>query len=762
MDPDGAELESWDSDVGWPYWMGVHCNDRNEVVKLSLSGNELRGSIPPGISHLTALQHLDVRGNHLQGSLVAEIAMLPALTYLDASNNGMNGWLPGAVANMTALHHLDLHHNAISGPLPSSIGALSKLTRLDLHSIDFTPAPLPPSLGALSALAYLNLAYTQLSGPLPSSLANLSNLKFLSLDGNALTGPFNIIPPNSSIHVIQAGHNQLSGGVPDVSLYPHLRLLSLHDNNFTGPVPTADLNSTTTAVVLAGQPAVHVSAVLPHVQRVAAAPLVLPPLRVPNESPNPVEFLRAQVCVCSVRWWCGSSCRTPPTPCSTASTPTSSSTTQRHSSPCRRAGVAGQRESARGQLRGRHSAHLPCQGRSPLGGGAASAAVCRVGAAHPPQCHLWGSHVRRPAPTTSGQPPPPPLNVAVATQSKSSFPVWAIVVTAVGVLCFATSVLLLLLWLRHQRRRQMLRPTKSKLTLRLQEHFVRPIALAEVEAATNAFADDRLLGVGGYGSVYRGHGPNGEQWAVKRAQVTTVQSMHVFQNEVDVISAMSHRNLIALLGYCEDKGEQILVYEFAANGTLSALLRPPADKPTPPLTLQQRVEIALGAAQGLFYLHSFARPPVIHRDVKSGNILLDADMQAKVADFGLLKASKGEGVAHSTQVAGTPGYLDPEYYSAFKVTAKSDVYSFGVVLLEIITGLPPIFESLDSTECTDGERQMTSLARWCAPYVQTGNVAKIVDPRLGADYPVDVVKGLADVAMACVQRHSKNRPTPAR
>ncbi|CAI5458484.1 unnamed protein product [Closterium sp. Yama58-4] len=222
-----------------------------------------------------------------------------------------------------------------------------------------------------------------------------------------------------------------------------------------------------------------------------------------------------------------------------------------------------------------------------------------------------------------------------------------------------------------------------------------------------------------------------------------------------------------------------------------------------PLTLQQRVEVALGAAQGLFYLHSFARPPVIHRDVKSGNILLDQDMQvgggggglaggrgycrwervlqalwplplcaplrpfhlspllplplamcaqAKVADFGLLKASKGEGVAHSTLVAGTPGYLDPEYYSAFKVTTKSDVYSFGVVLLEILTGLPPIFESLDANESTDGERQMTSLARW------TGNVAKIVDPRLGADYPVDIVKAMAEVAMACVQRHSKNRP----
>ncbi|GJP48905.1 hypothetical protein CLOM_g8172 [Closterium sp. NIES-68] len=759
MDPDGAELESWDSDVGWPYWMGVHCNDRNEVVKLSLSGNELRGSIPPGISHLTALQHLDVRGNHLQGSLVAEIAMLPALTYLDASNNGMNGWLPGAVANMTALHHLDLHHNAISGPLPSSIGALSKLTRLDLHSIDFTPAPLPPSLGALSALAYLNLAYTQLSGPLPSSLANLSNLKFLSLDGNALTGPFNIIPPNSSIHVIQAGHNQLSGGVPDVSLYPHLRLLSLHDNNFTGPVPTADLNSTTTAVVLAGNP-LCTSALYYRTCNVwQQRRLCSLPCASPNESPNPVEFLRAQVCVCSVPVVVRLFLQNP----SYTVFNSEYADQFQHDTEAQLALQEGQvwLDNVSQREDNFEVATLriyPAKAEAPWAEEQRAQLYAALGRLTRLSAIFGGVTFDGPPPPPVASPPPPPLNVAVATQSKSSFPVWAIVVTAVGVLCFATSVLLLLLWLRHQRRRQMLRPTKSKLTLRLQEHFVRPIALAEVEAATNAFADDRLLGVGGYGSVYRGHGPNGEQWAVKRAQVTTVQSMHVFQNEVDVISAMSHRNLIALLGYCEDKGEQILVYEFAANGTLSALLRPPADKPTPPLTLQQRVEIALGAAQGLFYLHSFARPPVIHRDVKSGNILLDADMQAKVADFGLLKASKGEGVAHSTQVAGTPGYLDPEYYSAFKVTAKSDVYSFGVVLLEIITGLPPIFESLDSTECTDGERQMTSLARWCAPYVQTGNVAKIVDPRLGADYPVDVVKGLADVAMACVQRHSKNRP----
>ncbi|CAI6000162.1 unnamed protein product [Closterium sp. NIES-65] len=758
MDPEGLELESWDSDVGWPFWMGVQCDQWNQVIKLSLSGNELTGSIPEGISHLTALQHLDVRGNVLQGSLVGDIGRLSALTYLDLSNNRINGSLPHSLSNLTALRHLDLHHNPISGALPSSIAALSLLTRLDLHDVDFTPAPLPPSLGALSSLHYLDLAYTHLTGPLPASIANLSALNFLSVDGNALTGSIDIFPPNSSLQAILAGHNQLEGAVPDVALHPRLRLLSLHDNNLTGPVPAADLNSSTTTVVLAGNPLCTSSRYYSTCNVWQQRRLCTLPCSSSGESPSPVEYVRSQECVCAlpvvVRLFLQN-------PSYTLFNSEYADRFQRD--------VEAQLNLQEGQawldsvsqrednlevatLR-IYSAKVEVPWTEEQRGQlyAALGRLTRLSAI------FGGVTFDGPPPPPVPSPPPPPPTLAVTTESKSTFPVWAIVVTAVGLLCFAAS-LLLLLWLRHQRRRQMLRPSKSKLTMRLQEQFVRPIALAEIEAATDGFSEARLLGVGGYGSVYRGDGLNGEQWAVKRATVTTVQSMGVFQNEVDVISAMSHRNLIALLGYCEDKGEQILVYEFAANGTLSAHLRPPADKPTAPLTLQQRVEVALGAAQGLFYLHSFARPPVIHRDVKSGNILLDQDMQAKVADFGLLKASKGEGVAHSTQVAGTPGYLDPEYYSAFKVTAKSDVYSFGVVLLEILTGLPPIFESLDANESTDGERQMTSLARWCAPYVQTGNVAKIVDPRLGADCPVDTVKAMAEVAMACVQRHSKNRP----
>ncbi|CAI7780419.1 unnamed protein product [Closterium sp. NIES-53] len=586
--------------------------------------------------------------------------------------------------------------------------------------------------------------------------------------------------PSTSPRASLAGHNQLEGAVPDVAMHPRLRLLSLHDNILTGPVPSADLNSSTTTVV--SLPFTASTLLAPHLHSLHPPPpplsllgaslagnplctsaryyrtcnvwqqrrLCTLPCSSSGESPSPVEYVLWQACVCAVPVVVRLFLQNPSYTLFNAEYADLfqrdvetqlnllegqawlDSVSQREDN----LEVATLRiypakvdapwtEEQRGQLYG------------------ALGRLTRLSAI------FGGITFNGPPPPPVPSPPPPPPTLAVTTES---------MVTGVGLLCFGASLLLLLLWLRHQRRRQMLRPTKSKLTMRLQEQFVRPISLAEIEAATDCFSEARLLGVGGYGSVYRGDGPNGEQWAVKRAQVTTVQSMGVFQNEVDVISAMSHRNLIALLGYCEDKGEQILVYEFAANGTLSAHLRPPADKPTPPLTLQQRVEVALGAAQGLFYLHSFARPPVIHRDVKSGNILLDQDMQAKVADFGLLKASKGEGVAHSTQVAGTPGYLDPEYYSAFKVTAKSDVYSFGVVLLEILTGLPPIFESLDANESTDGERQMTSLARWCAPYVQTGNVAKIVDPRLGADYPVDTVKAMAEVAMACVQRHSKNRP----
>ncbi|CAI7842664.1 unnamed protein product, partial [Closterium sp. NIES-53] len=179
-------------------------------------------------------------------------------------------------------------------------------------------------------------------------------------------------------------------------------------------------------------------------------------------------------------------------------------------------------------------------------------------------------------------------------------------------------------------------------------------------------------------------------WAIKRSRMIAKDASEstVFETEVRTVSRLSHRNLVRLLGYCSERGEQILVYEFVPNGPLSNYLY--ASHQGACLDFQQRLEVAIGVAEGLAYLHSSTQPAMVHRDIKPANILLDAGWQAKIADFGLVKDLGDAGASVATRVVGTRGYLDPEYFSRDKVTTKADVYSFGVVLMELVTGRPAL------------------------------------------------------------------------
>jgi len=215
--------------------------------------------------------------------------------------------------------------------------------------------------------------------------------------------------------------------------------------------------------------------------------------------------------------------------------------------------------------------------------------------------------------------------------------------------------------------------------------------LEELKLCTNDFREINAIGAGGYGRVYRGKLPDGQLVAIKRSKEGSMQGGLEFKTEIELLSRVHHKNLVALVGFCFEKGEKMLVYEFVSNGTLSEALYGMKGMQ---LDWSRRLKIALDSARGLAYLHDHANPPIIHRDVKSTNILLDEKMTAKVADFGLsLLVSDSEEGQLCTNVKGTLGYLDPEYYMTQQLTAKSDVYSFGVVLLELIMSKPPIHDN---------------------------------------------------------------------
>ncbi|KAL8127280.1 putative serine/threonine-protein kinase PBL23 isoform X2 [Apium graveolens] len=273
----------------------------------------------------------------------------------------------------------------------------------------------------------------------------------------------------------------------------------------------------------------------------------------------------------------------------------------------------------------------------------------------------------------------------------------------------------------------------------------------ELSAATQNFHPNSMIGEGGFGRVYKGHlERRNMDVAVKQLDRNGFQGNREFLVEVLMLSLLHHSNLVNLVGYCCDADQRILVYEYMTNGSLEDHLLDIGEKK--PLDWKTRMKIAKGAAKGLEYLHDKATNPVIFRDFKASNVLLDEDFEPKLSDFGLAKlAPTGDKTHVTTRVMGTYGYCAPEYALTGQLTAKSDVYSFGVVFLELITGRRVIDKSRPSEE--------QNLVTWAQPYFRDKRKFHLlVDPLLENQYPKKGLHQALAVAAMCLQDEDSTRP----
>ncbi|KEH21724.1 putative protein kinase RLK-Pelle-CrRLK1L-1 family [Medicago truncatula] len=351
-----------------------------------------------------------------------------------------------------------------------------------------------------------------------------------------------------------------------------------------------------------------------------------------------------------------------------------------------------------------------------------------------------------------------PTEQGLPTEQSKKSTIVIVVVVVVSCLMLA-SVIGVIVFVRRRRRFEShveemdesswTKKKEGEVSSSLPSHLCRYFTITEIRAATNNFDDIFIIGVGGFGNVYKGYIDGDIPVAIKRLKPGSQQGINEFMNEIELLSQLRHIHLVSLIGYCNEGEEMILVYDFMQRGTLREYLYGSDNEP---LTWKKRLEILLGAARGLHYLHAGVKHNIIHRDVKSTNILLDEKWVAKVSDFGLSKVGPtGMSITHvSTVVKGSLGYLDPEYYLRQRLTLKSDVYSFGVVLLEVLCARPPLVRS--------SEKKKASLVVWFQKCYNEGVIIEeMVDPFIKDSITSECLKCYCQMVLSCLHDDGNQR-----
>ncbi|CAN8325379.1 unnamed protein product [Cochlearia groenlandica] len=703
------------------------------LESLLLQTNALTGSVPRELGNMTSLKVLDLSNNFLEGEIPLELSGLQKVQLFSLFFNRLHGEIPEFVSSLPDLEILKLWHNNFTGKIPSKLGSNGKLVEIDLSSNKLTGmipeslcfgrrlkililfnnflfGSLPEDLGECEPLWRFRLGQNFLTGKLPKGFIYLPNLSLLELQNNFLTGE---IPQQeagnerlSNLTQINLSNNRLSGLIPgSIGTLKSLQILLLGANRLTGKIPgeIGSLNS----LFKIDMSWNNLSGKLPleFGDCQSLTYLDLSHNQISGQIPVQISRIR-NLNYLDVSW--NSLNQNIPVELGYMKTLTSANFSHNN--------FSGSVPTSKQFFYFNNTSFL---GNPFLCG--YSSNPCN-GTQYQSQSEL----INRKNANSHGE---------ISAKFKLLF--------GLGLLGFFL-VFVVLAVVKNRRMR------KNSLNLWKLIGFQK-LGFGS-EHILECVKENNVIGKGGAGIVYKGLMPNGEDVAVKKLLTIGKGSSHDngLSAEIQTLGRIRHRNIVRLLAFCSNKDVNLLVYEYMPNGSLGEVLH---GKGGTFLKWETRLQISLEAAKGLCYLHHDCSPLIIHRDVKSNNILLGPEFEAHVADFGLAKFMMQDNGASEcmSSIAGSYGYIAPEYAYTLRIDEKSDVYSFGVVLLELITGRKPVDNF--------GEEGI-DIVQWSK--IQTNcnrqGVVKIIDQRL-SNVPLGEAMELFFVAMLCVQEHSVERPT---